>query len=327
MVSRESTPARAVTTPLGQTGSRIAILLLFIALVLVADWLLILPDNLFGRSVQNALHIPAFFIFTMLLHRLFPAWGLVRLLIAAVSAGFALELVQVFTPRDASLLDLFRNLLGVVLALALVAVLAAARSTRVANAGASALVISLLLISAADPARYLLAYHYRDRQFPALLSPDAWQLTPLLTGRTDYQWRSVSAAEAASLGLEPGQRVLSLVMNQDQYPGVTLQEAVGNWACYNTLALTFLVNAPAAIPLRVAVGYTGTPGSAAYVFQDFPTGAGTWRIPMVDLLRSTLPTPQISHVIVYSSPSAAGAELLLAGMALIEPISPAPPDC
>jgi hypothetical protein len=278
--------------------------------VLIADQLLVLPDNLFGRSMRNALHIPAFFLLVVVLHILFRSWRPATLLTVALLAGVLLELALVFTARDASAADLLRNLLGILLGLAAVA------AWPRLNLGLLAVVTTLVLITALPPARILLAYQQRDALFPQLLAPQSWQLDPLLTGRTPFMWLVPPADTADNWPEYADRKVLQVTVNEDAYPGITLAEVRGDWRGYDNLELSFYVNRPNGMKLTIAVGHIGRPGTARYISASFPAGANVWAIPTQTLLKSEDRQSEISHLIVHSSPDYAGSSFLLGDIQL-----------
>jgi hypothetical protein len=104
-----------------------------------------------------------------------------------------------------------------------------------------------------------------------------------------------------------------------QYPGVQMVEVVPDWSAFETFLLEFEVEPAAnrveqgAVRLTVAVGHRGTPGTSAYVPEDFTTGRHLWRI-----ARATLDQDgaEISHLIIHSSPEHAGRCIRIARVAL-----------
>jgi hypothetical protein len=203
--------------------------------------LLLLPvpgDRIFWRVLFDSAHAPLF---------AFLAIGAPRLVrgpaaAGALVAGLALltEAAQIPLPRDASLADVGRNLIGVAAGL----LLARARSgrDRPALRRASAIVAVALLGATFVPlAVTALAYRTRARIFPRLVALDA---------RDAARFVEVEGAEAR---YGDGQATVTFLPGGVEFPRLQIVELEGDWRGFRDLAFRVTNPSDATVRLNVRV--------------------------------------------------------------------------
>jgi VanZ family protein len=137
-------PAPAAAPGLaGRPGTALALLFLMLLLVL-HQAVTFGSDHPLGGVLRSALHIPLFAMLTLLLSRILgsPRWWV--LLSTALLLAIATEVVQAFTGRNASVLDVAVDLIGIV---PVVAGLVATRRLRRRGAPLALIVLLWLAIA------------------------------------------------------------------------------------------------------------------------------------------------------------------------------------
>lgn len=215
--------------------------------------------NLLLRTLQNAMHVPAFAVLSAFLALMFAKLRWVRVALICLGIGLLLEASQVLTSREASLRDLASDVLGILLGLLI------ARSPSGMKLAAGAV---LFLVTAWSPFQVWAAYQQRDAMLPVLL--DARVLESSLFNSNSQVQRSAG-------------NLLSICLADVSYPGITLEEPPPDWRKYETLEVRFGVENDEDILLTVAVGHVGSTGTSAYVTRRFPAGMHTWEVPVSEL--------------------------------------------
>lgn len=289
-------------------GLRLAIILAAIAALVVAHLYGTSGANLLGRVVHNALHVPAFAGLTVLLAGCLPSWSRLQLLGGCLAAAVALEGLQVFTERDASLYDLGLDTLGVVIALAAFTPgRGRTRSAMQVVAGVSV----LSLLTGFLPGWIYLSYLHRDALFPTLLDVGSWRQRPLFSSNSPVSIVSQIWPD----GLQ--RNALKACWSNTEFPGLEFSEVVADWHAYENLSVELTVPGSRAVGLTAAVGHVGTAGTAAYVPAIFEPGMHRWLVPVTDLLQSADAGPaMVSRLILHSAREYAGECVLIATVRL-----------
>ena len=204
-----------------------------------------IPNNVAGRTVENAGHMPLFVLITLgclaVLRRDFGLEG-VRLYtfagVIGIGAGILSEAIQRPLRRDASWDDVLADAMGVVCALALFALFdrkaAMRRPVRIA---AFVVALACIVAYAAPLLRMTRAYLHRNGQFPVLADFRADIEQFWVVG---YGINRVKVGDA-----------LEVEFLADEFPGASLHEPVADWSKYQTLVID--VENPESLDLRLAV--------------------------------------------------------------------------
>lgn len=210
-------------------------LLILLALLVVVATLLFMrlpvPPTYAGRTIENAGHMPVFFLVTIgLLIVLRADFKFARARqyalagIVGVGLGLLSEVIQLPLSRDASWEDVFSDAVGVVCALAVYALVdRRPRLPRVTWLGALAVALGCVAFYVTPLVRMSVAYVHRNGQFPVLAdfrSP----IEPFWTvGYGTNRTPSGGALEVEFVG--------------GPWPGVSLHEPVPDWSAYRTLLI------------------------------------------------------------------------------------------
>lgn len=272
-------------------------------------------SDLLGRTLNNSLHIPLFALIALFVARMLRRPNpLLVLLICVALAGLS-ELAQVFTSRDASLSDFGLDLVGTV-----PVVIGLTLSRHGAGCASNApnpwllwgaIAVLIVVLTAAAPARVLAAYISRDQAFPVLFDPAEWRQRPL--------WSSNSATRIVRGKNFPGfesARALEVTWAATRYPGITLTEVVPDWSGYEVLIVEVWVPADQSMPLTVALGYDGRPGTAAYLPVTAEPGYQRLKYPLDKLLSGEGGAPRIDRVILHTAQRFAGRRVLVGQLRL-----------
>ena len=210
-------------------------LLILVALFVVAATLLFMqlpvPPTFAGRTIENAGHMPVFFLVTLGLlivlrtdfrfegSRLYALAGLI-----GSGLGFVSEVIQEPLARDASWEDVFSDAVGAVCALAVYALFdRRSRLTRTTWLAALVVALGCIAFYVTPLVRMTVAYVHRNGQFPVLAdfrspSDELW----MVDYGTDHR-------------LDGGS--LMVVYARGRWPGVSLREPVPDWSAYRTLLI------------------------------------------------------------------------------------------
>jgi hypothetical protein len=224
-------------------------LLIFVALFIVVATLLFMrlpvPPTFAGRTIENAGHMPVFFLVTLGLlivlrtdfrfegARLYALAGLM-----GAGLGFISEVIQEPLARDASWEDVFSDAVGAMCALAVYALFdRRSRLTRATWLAALVVAVACVAFYVTPLVRMTVAYLHRNGQFPVLANFHS----PL-----DELWMVGYGTDHSLAG---GALVVEFV--RGRWPGVSLREPVPDWSSYRTLLID--VENPDAIKLGFTV--------------------------------------------------------------------------
>ena len=272
-----------------------------------------------GRTIENAGHMPLFFVGTLfILSLLRHEWELegVRLYAYAgligTAAGLVSEVIQMPLRRDASWEDVFTDAVGVVCALAVhAAVTRRERLSGAARATAALIALGCITTYVAPIVSMVRAYAHRNSQFPVLASFDS---------RVELSWivgygirRDVIAG------------VLEVEFVRRVFPGFSFYEPVHDWRQYKTLVVD-AENPEEAEVLHLGVRVHDTPHNREYAdrfnrtFDLAPGERRSLRIPLDDILRAPrnrlMNMTQISDVTLFRTKEGGSQRLRLHSMRL-----------
>jgi hypothetical protein len=210
-------------------------LLILVALFVVVATLLFMrlpvPPTYAGRTIENAGHMPVFFLVTfgllVVLRGDFKVEGLRLYTLAGLlggGLGFLSEVIQQPLARDASWEDVFSDAVGAACALAVFALFD--RRTRLARATwLFALTVALACVAfyVTPLVRMSVAYVHRNGQFPVIAD---------FRSPIDQFW-TVGYGTNRSLRGD----ALEVEFVGGPWPGVSLHEPVPDWSGYRTLLI------------------------------------------------------------------------------------------
>jgi VanZ family protein len=224
-------------------------LLHVLLLYVFAGLLLFLPlpiaSNYAGRTLENAGHTPLFFLTTlglMFVMRDHPRFQGARLyalgLLVGSGAGFMSEVIQMPLARDASWEDVWADVVGAILALAVYAMFDRRRVWRAWHRlVALAVALSCVAIFLTPIVRMTRAYVHRNAQFPVIAD---------FHSRIELYWTMSFGVNREIVG-----DALEVNLVADAFPGVSFHEPVPDWRSYRTLIID--LQNPAAEPLHLGV--------------------------------------------------------------------------
>jgi VanZ family protein len=296
-------------------------ILLLVVFVIVASALLFVPlpiaGTYAGRTIENAGHMPLFFVGTFFVisilrsrgiegARLYATAGLI-----AAGAGFLSELIQKPLQRDASWEDVFADTVGVICALA-VHVLFVQRDKVSRSVRVPAVVIALACFAlyVTPIINMTRAYLYRNAQFPVLAS---------FKSDTELFW-------IVRVGVDQEIRdgALDVQFLAAEFPGVSFHEPVRDWRRFKSLAID--VENPDAESLSLTVRVHDV-GRGRYYHDRFnrnftfaPGERRTLRIDLEDIRRAPrkrlMNMAQISDVTLFRGHTKGSNRMRLHGMRL-----------
>lgn len=204
--------------------------------------------DLCERSM-DALHLPVFAIFTWVLAFANPL-GFVRrkpagflAAAAAIVAAGAVELLQARFGREASFVDFFNGLLGVVIA---ITVLARRKALILATA------IVGIWIAAAPAAREAMAVAWRAENFPLLGDFESGDELLLWLARDHDHLTSMASRTRVAAHATSGDYALRVQITKSAWTGLRLLCADQNWNDYQRLAFdVYCDGAPFTLSIRV----------------------------------------------------------------------------
>jgi VanZ family protein len=292
-------------------------LLLLLVLLLVGSLLLFarlpIPPTYAGRTIENAGHMPLFFLITLSVFFVLrgdPRFAGLRLYVVAglagIGLGFLSEVIQRPLRRDASWEDVLADALGAICAVAVYALFdrrsAFRRWHRMVALG---LAVACLAIFVAPIVTMTRAYIHRNGQFPVLAD---------FNSRIELYW-------TVSIGVrrEIVDGTMKVEFIADGFPGISFHEPVPDWRGYNTLVVD--VENPAAVPLNLGVRVHDKHHSRNQSFGNrfnrrFPLAAGErrkLRISLDDILRGPrsrlMDMQQISDITLFRGEKSGSQEL------------------
>ncbi len=210
-----------------------------------------LPDHTrLWREILNAGHIPLFGILALAMLRLSTELlakeiqnryvHYVTALTAAAVIGAGAELLQIFLPRDADVVDFAKNVAGAACFLAIQSTRDArlTSSWKAANAVSRTLLLSvstLVLIAALAPLLiWAAAYLQRSYAFPQIVSFDSY-LSRLFVEAQDAELQITKPPQ--DWHTAHAERVGRLNSGVGQYPGLWVNEPYPDWASYRFLRM------------------------------------------------------------------------------------------
>jgi len=263
-------------------------LLILVALFVVVATLLFMrlpvPPTYAGRTIENAGHMPVFFLVTIGLlivlrqdfkyegARLYALAGMI-----GAGLGFLSEVIQRPLSRDASWEDVFSDAVGAACALAVYALFdRRSRIPRVAWLVALVVALGCVAFYVTPLVRMTVAYVHRNGQFPVI---------------ADYR-SPIEQLWTVGYGVERSldRDALEIVFVRGRFPGVRLNEPVGDWSAYRTLLID--VENPDAAPLGFSVRVHDRGRGETYTDRYnrlFQLAAGerrTLRIPLEEVARA-----------------------------------------
>ena len=260
----------------------VAVILAVLSVVIFAE----LPGNrMYTRVVQDFAHVPAFGVVTwclLMMRRPHAALDFVQAVAVAVGLGAAVELVQGQIGGDASLLDVWRDLLGATTAASICGLVMRTGATvnwrRILIPAALAALTSVLALL--PVAQCALAYRHRDSNFPVLADFRSSSDTYLMRA-TEPPFRRIRIAEGR------GNRVTTALLvpySTATWPGVVFEEPVPDWRAFESLAID--IYNPGNEPQSIVVGvhdvtYNGT--AADRFTAHYELGAHTRRTILIPM--------------------------------------------
>lgn len=203
-----------------------------------------------GRTIENAGHLPLFFLITLAVLFVLREWRPfksgrfhdVYLYLAAglagIGSGFLSEVIQRRLSRDASWEDVYSDAVGAVCALAVHALFHRTHTIgRWRRAIAAAIVVAVAVIFLMPIVTMVRAYLHRNGQFPVL---------------ADFH-SPVELAWTVSYGLRRDivDGALHVEFVADEFPGLSFHEPVADWRAYQWLVVD--IENPAAEPLMLGI--------------------------------------------------------------------------
>ncbi len=190
-----------------------------------------IPNNMAGRTIENAGHGPMFALITIgcliVLRKDFSIHGRRLYVIAGLlcaGAGFMSEVIQRPLRRDASWDDVLADVVGVIAGLALFAVFDRESGLRrAARAAAFAVAVAGIGLSVAPVVRMGVAYWHRNHQFPVVAD---------FSSRTDLFWVVGYGARREIVS-----DALEISFDSQQFPGVSFHEPVPDWRAFRELVV------------------------------------------------------------------------------------------
>jgi VanZ family protein len=226
-------------------------LLIFSVLFVIVAALLFMrlpvPPTYAGRTIENAGHLPVFFLLTMGLlivmrtdfkvegARLYALAGLM-----GVGLGFLSEVIQRPLSRDASWEDVFSDTVGAACALAVYALFDRRSSiTRGTRVVALAVALGAIVFYVTPLVRMTVAYVHRNGQFPVLAD---------FRSPIEPFWTVGYGTNRSLVG-----DALAVEFVRGPWPGVSLHEPVPDWSGYQTLLIDVENPDPVKLGLTVRI--------------------------------------------------------------------------
>ena len=282
-----------------------------------------IPPTYAGRTIENAGHVPLFFLVTLAVIyvlRGYPRFSLgahaaTRLYLfaglAGIGAGFLSEVIQRPLRRDASWEDVIADAIGVVCALAAHALFDRRSGLRRWHrALALGVVIACAAIYLAPIVAMTRAYLHRNGQFPVLAD---------FRSRSELYW-------TMNLGTrrEIVDDVLEVEFLAASFPGLSFHEPVPDWRPYQSLVID--VENPGSAPLDLGVRVHDR--RHTHQFNDrfnrhfvlAPGERKVLRIPLEDIRRGPrsrlMDMQQISDVTLFRGDTEGSRQVRVHGMRL-----------
>jgi hypothetical protein len=266
------------------------------------------------RSATAAAHVPWFAGVTLVLCELARIWikGRSRQLGVALGAALLLALTTeaaqlLIAGRNASLLDVGRNLLGFTAGAAVwVYLRERAALTQGQRAGLVAICIGAMLLGTA-PATYQGAV----RVYLASIAPDLVRADTRLGRAPLASNRHVLVVDGGAI--DPalaGQAVFQARLPDARWPGITLREPFPDWSGYDRLLVG--VHVSGSEPMRLTVRLQLGEGLGPLYTEQVSAGTSIWSVPLARLFPGGQVDGQpVRELILYSNADASGRVLAL----------------
>ncbi len=265
---------------------------LALVVLIIAQQLLVVPGNTrLAEALHNWFHVPWFASVTLGLVVLF---GTRRGVLIALLVAVGSELVQLFTGREASALDVGRDLLG--LGCGMLAGLAWRRKRVLPAVGAAC----VLLLAGWPMLEAVIAKTQARERWPVLMDagvPESF-----------YYLEPTTAAHQDEDGLH-------LVMAANGWPGVHVTEPVPDWCGYDVLLARVELDAGGPIGLYFGVRMTASGGSTHYTRKQVTFGSSDIRVPLSELLAGGC--APVYDLFIYTNGEHPGRRLSLRRVELI----------
>lgn len=215
---------------------KLKFLFLFIGLVLAAGLFVPFPTiNLWWREVLNSCHVILFFFVSFILYfllsakRLFKNTVMVHLavIVLGLLIGAGIEVLQGLLQREASIDDLFRNLLGILSGLSFVLyTLQQSTRNKIVTGLAS---LGFLLLGIAPLAQITWDYMQREKAFPQITAFEEVWFSRFV------HFESVELTDNKNLITEGDVQFQQFRFDPGQYPGIEVIELEKDWTAYRKL--------------------------------------------------------------------------------------------
>jgi VanZ family protein len=263
----------------------------------------------FTTSLSNWLHVPMFAIITFAISALVGHAAWARTLAIVATIAVATELLQSFVGRNASLVDLFRDGLGIGIAMATIGGML--RFNRPAGAcllGTAVLIVTTLAI----PAMYLVAHAQQARAFPVLYTPGS------IAARWLSDINSQSSTTKQHTWTEYVDRdVLAITWADLTWPGLHLYEPLERWDGYAYVSVDAFNLEDSPQPLTIAVRHHKRGGTSRFHQMMLEPGANRVRVAIDRLAKDRQGAPaNIKHIILHTSRKHGGKQIWLGQVTL-----------
>jgi hypothetical protein len=313
--------------------SRVLVALVFVGLLLAA--VVFAPsggDSLWVRTLHNFAHVPIFGAIT--LAALFALRSVPALvsrppvqqyaLAFAVAAflGGATELAQVPSGRDASWMDLYNDLLGAAIFLALSAAFERGAGQRHAAARTIYFIGGALVLAyAASPlASAAIAYAHRANGFPVIADFTRGVGEEFISTR----FTSIDVEPIPEPWASGSQRALRIDFYPGSWPGIEFTEPPPNWQGYRTLQVEVINPTSVELAFTIRIDDRQHNGREAdrfvRAFEVAPATRATFSIPLQDIESAPrdrrFDLTQVRRIIMFRSKTSSAQRMYLVGMRL-----------
>ena len=276
------------------------LMVLFLQQVITFPW-----ESRLALALNNALHVPLFFLITLLLWQFFTRFRNYfqdKLLIVIALSGsflaFTTEILQLMTPRDASLGDVILNHAGIASALfVLVGIQSKGRKPKVYITATLAVFIFLAGF-------YRVAYigwlnQQRNEIAPLLLDLGGSENLLKITLRGDWEKVRVNKVEGIGENIE----LINIRLRSNRnYPGIRLNEPLPDWNNYEALVVETIHENNGPIPVTFRVETRRDRGMDSTVETFITSGNSRLEIPISSLIRKDNGKwPEVRALLLFSS--------------------------
>jgi VanZ family protein len=226
-----------------------------------------LPDtSMLWREVQNTGHT-VIFAFLSIITLLFikksgfmidlkHAYQYVAAFSITLFAGITVELIQLVIHRDADIVDVLRDFIGIVSFLGIYAVVDPdlrnywVLKGKVLKRGILMVGVFIMLSGLIPLSNLMIAYIYRNESFPVLIDFNKrWTNTFISTSHAQLD----ILAESNNPGIFNNKQFARLRLEQSKYPGLTMLEPVSDWSGFSYLNFSIYSEEMASFDLIVRV--------------------------------------------------------------------------